>query len=159
MTNQDAINLVRNATLWPADEVVRYARVWLKGAGSEFLNLPASQTQTFWQCVAGAGTVEQFDDALRKFSGGVEKRGKRNTPWARATGKPLTQSLAEALANVAQEVTRDDSDPHNQAYEKAREMLGNDCPSRDLAVRKAFLKTLLLMHRCQDHYPFHQEEL
>jgi hypothetical protein len=159
MTNQDAVNLVRNAALWPADEVVRYARVWLQGAGGEFLNLPPSQTQTFWQCVANTGTVEKFNEALGKFFAGVEKRGKRNTPWARATGKPLTQSLTEALAHVEQQVTRDASEPRNQAYEKAREILGNDCPPRDLALRKAFLKTLLLMHRCRDHYPLQEEEL
>jgi hypothetical protein len=157
--NQDVLNLVRSAALWPEAEIVRYAREWLRASGSEFLRLPPSQAEAFWQSVCDAETVQQFDEALTKFFTGVEKRGKRNTPWARATGKTLTQSLTEALANVSEEVTRDPADRQNEAFARACEILGDHCPSRDLPIRKAFLRTLLQMHGCQKEYPFQEEEL
>lgn len=162
---EDLINLVHASSLWPRDEVIQYARVWVHDGGKEFLNLSSSQTLALWQSVCRTTTLADFRLALEEFltgnpekgKRGVEERGKRNTPWVRGPGEPLTQKLRAALEEV-EKATTQANDVRNEVYSLACETLGDECPSRGLEIRVDFLKALLLLHRSQENYPFQQEE-
>jgi hypothetical protein len=162
----DQIRLIHASSLWPRDELIRYAREWLREPGREFLNLPSSQTQALWQSVCRATTLEEFQEALEEFfkgnpakgKRGVEGRGKKNSPWVRGPGEPLTQKLRDGM-DAAEKAVIEVRDISNDAYDSALEALGETCPPRAMEIRREFLKTLLRLHCSREDYPFQLEEL
>ena len=154
------------ARLFPGEEVVRHARIWLRKQGRDFLGLAPSQIGALRASVAGAETVEQFDSRLEAFKNACEKRGgKAANPWRRETEDgSLADRLITSFDTVVANVCRHQQDPANEAFARICERIKepNEAAkaqeARDLAIRKDLLDALVRFHQAQEYYPFKSQD-